>query len=195
MAQRTWLVLTLALGGSSCRASQADFRAPPVEVRSPSAYPEDFSWRQTVTVSYGEKASRTFDGVLEKVGDRLRLVGLTPVGTVIFVAEAEGSEVRFENRTGEALPFDGEHILLDVQRVFFPWLEGPFADGQRSGEVDGIEVRERVEDGGLVERIFSDADGTLALVRFLEPGSPPPRSVLIGRRFGYQLDIETLAGD
>lgn len=188
---RATLVGLLVLASSGCRSAPALPRAASVRIRPPADRPGDFQWRQTVAVRYGEEDPRSFDAVLEKTGNELRLVGITPLGTVTFLAEARDTTVRFENRTGRALPFDGSHILLDVQRVFFPWLDGPFVNGHREGIRDALAIRERAVDGQLVERSFSDAEGPVATVRYLEPGDPAPVAELIGHRFGYVLSLRT----
>lgn len=168
----------------------------PVDIRSPGEMPGDFQWRQTVAVKYADRDARSFDAALDKRGDTLRLVGLTPLGTVMFVAEAEGTAVRFENRTGEPLPFDGSHILLDVQRVFFPWLEGDIEDGVREGRRGEEQIRERWEGGRLLERVFERGSEEAVRVRYLEPGprgQPAPRIELENPRYHYRLSIETRA--
>lgn len=187
----SWLALLVVL---ACRSAAPMPRLESVPVRSPAEHPGDFQWQQTVTVRYGKQAPRSFDAVLEKSGAELRLVGVTPIGTVTFVAEAIGTEVRFENRTGEALPFDGSHILRDVQRVFFPWLHGPFVEGHRAGAHGGLTVKERREEGVLVERTFHDAEGLVATVRFQSPGEPPAKAQLESR-LGYRLTLETTVVD
>ena len=192
----TWLLFVglLSCGGSSRRNPFPEM-AQPVSIRSPGEMSVDFHWRQVVRVSYSGHPSRSFDAVLQKIGDSLKLVGLTPLGHVTFVAEALGTQVRFENRTGEPLPFDGSYILLDVERAFFPWLTGPARNGWRTGRWGEEVVRERLVDGEVVERRFETQGSTHARVSFLEAGqgeAPPPRVVLENLRFGYKLDIQTI---
>ncbi|MBX2813398.1 MAG: DUF3261 domain-containing protein [Myxococcales bacterium] len=177
----------------SARKALASLTA--VSIRSPQEMPIDFQWRQVVKVVYGERKPREFDAVLEKSGRRMTLLGMTPLGTVTFVAEAEGTRVRFENRTGETLPFDGTYILRDVQRVFFPWLSGSVRNGWRTGRFGEEMVRERVVDGQVVERRFERRGKLQAKIEFLEPVAAykaSPRVKLENMRFGYLLDIQTL---
>ena len=184
-----WLTLVFLWTGCAATSRTA---APEVRLRSPSAAPP-FRYRQEVTVAYGEEAPRSFEAVLENTGDALRLVGLTPLNTVLFVVELAGGEVTFENRTGEALPFDPSYILRDVQRAFFPWLEGGEGqDGARRGRVAGVKVLERYEGGRLIERVF------------FRPGAPPVRARygrdtsspvvrLVDPELDYRLEIRTFA--
>ena len=198
-----WTVALVAgCAGAQPRAAPGDpdpasGLAPVVQLRPPAVVARDFSWRQRVSVQYGDRSPRSFDAVLQKKGDRLSLVGLTPLNTVTFLVEQRGQDVRFDNRTGQALPFDGRHILQDVQRVFFPWLTGPVADGHRAGAVLDEQVSERWERGRLVERTFAQTGRPSVRVTFSGAVSgpsehaPPARAVLENQRYGYRLVIET----
>lgn len=188
-----WLLFLVALGACATSPTPSETpskRPPPVRLRPPSDMPGAFSWRQRVTVSYPDASPRTFDAVLEKSADTLSLVGLTPINTVMFVIEQNGTEATLDNRTGEALPFDATYVLRDVQRVFFPWL-----DGVRAGEVDGVAVTEEIRsDGRVVSRTFRMPGEGAVVVTFdglRAPGEPPERAVLEDARYGYRLEIET----
>ena len=197
---RSWVALCTLMVSVGCGAPQTRPQGapPPVELRPPKAMRLDFQWRQRVTVSYGERSPRSFDAVLHKQGDRLSLVGLTPLNTVTFVVQQVGLEVSFDNRTGEPLPFDGRHILQDVQRVYFPWLEGPATAGIREGEAHGERVTERLEGVQVVERTFQRVDRPPVRVVYeglRGPGQPPARVILKNERYDYRLIIETAAPD
>jgi hypothetical protein len=116
--------------------------------------------------------------------------------------QLRGSEITMRNDTGEELTFPPRFMLLDVQRIYFPWLvqDGELrADGTYEGVVSEEHVVEIVRDGRLVERRFARLDGQ-------PPGSitvryeweqadwlGPSRAVLDNGWFGYQLAIATLA--
>ena len=85
----------------------------------PTAIAERFLWRQRVTASWGDR-SETFDAVLQMDGEELILMGLGPMGRPGFIATLGASGLRFENRSGRSLPIAAEHILADVQKVFYP---------------------------------------------------------------------------
>jgi hypothetical protein len=110
-----------------------------------------------------------------------------------------GDEIEFENRSPRELPFPPRYIVLDVQRTFFPWIEGaPPKDGERSEHVDGEVVREQWTEGRLRSRTFEREDGTPAGVIAIayegwEDGADAPRrAVLENGWFGYRLTIETV---
>lgn len=189
------LIFVLGVVDIGCQSTRvAQQMVSTVRIRSPRELPRDFQWRQVVEVEYGEHKPRAFDAVLEKAGEKMTLLGLTPLGTVTFVAEAQGKKVRFENRTGEKLPFDGSYILRDVQRVFFPWLSGPVRNGWRTGRFGEEVVRERLVNGQIVERRFERRGELQAKINFLKPVAahlPSPNVTLENKRFGYRLHIET----
>lgn len=134
---------------------------------------------------------------MRKEGSELSLIGLTPLNTVLFVAEVRGTRVRFENRTGKDLPFDGSHILRDVQRAFFPWLKKPFSEGTRAGDIHGTRIWEREERGRLLERVFTPTEGGIVRVAYSWSGlgsgtGVVPRVVLEDEGRDYRLVIETV---
>ncbi len=156
----------------------------PGVLRAVETLPHDFLWRQRVTVRWtgGEEG---FDAALQKRGGTLTLVGLGPYDTPAFVLTWNGREIGFENRTDRALPFPPRYILLDVQRVFFPWLP----PGQATGEVDGERITERLEGDVLLRRTFERLDGQ-------PPGAitvtyEGDRAILDNGWFGYTLTVET----
>ena len=162
--------------------------------------PGDFLYQQRVTATWGNGEKRGFDAALQKRGDVLTLVGLTPMGTKAFVVTQTGLVVTIDNQSGQELPFQPRYIMLDVHRVLFPWLEGePPADGAREGDVGGEHVVETWHDGELVERCFVRLDhqpeGRLCVsYEGWAPGmAAPARAVLENGWFGYQLEVETTA--
>lgn len=171
--------------------------------------------RQRVRIEW-PGGSDAFDAVLQRRPGELALVGLGPMNLVGFrlALVAVGSEdgrvekVELENRSGRDLPFSAAHILADVQRVFYPWIEtsdpagsvegGDCAVCERSGRWGPIAVWERGSPGRLVERRFAIADAVDAgevRVRYADwQGEPafPKRVDLENGWFGYRLQIETL---
>ena len=182
-----------------------------------SPLPHDIQWRQRVTAHWAE-GTRSFEAVLSKRGSELQLLGLGPMGSVGFVLRLAGASapvgeatglratetprVEFDNHSPLSLPFDPRYILLDVQRVFFPWLGRKSADaeqaGWRSGSVGRERIEERFEKGRLVQRRFrhlDDAPHGEIVVRYegWEVGRDAPRRALLENGwYGYSLEIETL---
>lgn len=152
-------------------------------------------WRQKVTAHYGQGEARNIDAVLQKQGNVLTLVGLTPIDTVAFVVQQNGLKVSFDNRTGEKVPFDPQFILQDIQRVFFPWLDGD--TNPRTATMGDETITERLEQGSVIERTFTRTDAPslppLTVTRSpASPGCPPTEAQLDNPWFGYRLTIETI---
>lgn len=166
---------------------------------STDAIPGAFLMRQRVEAHHpGREVS--FDAVLQKQGDTLTLLGLTPFGTRAFVLQQRGTEVSFTSHMPGELPFPPRYMLLDIHRTFFIGLgDAPAADGERRGLRDGEEIREVWRAGRLMEkhfrRIDGDPAGTLD-VRYEGGmrGREPPRTIEFRNGwFGYALTITTLA--
>jgi hypothetical protein len=178
------------------RFTEADY---PGLLRPPSALGADVLWQQRVTASWGDERGHSFDVAVQKLGDTLTLVGLSPLGSTGFVVELRGSTISHQSPSGEELPFPPRFLLLDVERVFFPWLpDGAAADGERAAEVGGERVVEQVQGGRVVERRFTRLDGRprgTIVVRYgweEGDGAAPAQAELDNGWFGYRLSIRTL---
>lgn len=168
----------------------------------------DLVLQQRVTIQWNGR-EEGFGAVLQKRGDELLLLGLGPMNSVGFRLALVGDEVSFDNRTGRELPFVPERILLDVQRVFYPWIDEAESAScsrcDRQGSRDGIEVVERIGASHLEERRFVIRDGPLGeerrtevVVRYeawLEDPRVPARAILSNGRFGYELLVETTSAE
>ncbi|MCB9786251.1 MAG: DUF3261 domain-containing protein [Deltaproteobacteria bacterium] len=181
-----------ALGGAP-----PDDAAYPGTLRPVQALAGDFLWRQRVTAHW-PTGTRGFDAALQKRGAVLTLVGLSPMGTPAFTLTLQDGEIAFENKTRQELPFPPRFIVLDLQRVFYPWLDGPPPeDGERADIVDGERIIERYEGGHLVERTFERADATPpGIIRVTcegyEDGARAPRHAELDNAwFGYRIVVET----
>lgn len=168
----------------------------PGELRKPAALGFDVVWQQRVTASWGDGQQRGFDAAVQKRGDRLSVLGLSPTGSLGFAFVLTDGAITVTNNTQMELPFPPRFIVLDVQRVFFPWLP----NGATEGDVDGEHVTEtRDAQGRLVERRFRRLAGPPAgeLVVRYEWGDParrgPVRAELDNGWFGYRLTVDTHA--
>ena len=200
-----WLTLTCAClsgrpGDDGPTGDPRAFAPDPDELLDAEALPGAFLWRQTVTASWGEGETRSFDAVVQRSGDALTVLGLSPTGSVGFSVVLRGGEVELTNRMPDSFPIDPRFILLDVQRAFYPWLAGstPRADGTHEGTVRAEQVRERWSDGALEERVFErPADdgrpgGTVSIrYEWADGARAPVQTELVNDRFGYRLSIET----
>lgn len=182
-----------------------------VALRPVDAWPGRHQLRQRVQIDW-TGGSETFDAVLQRRPGELVLFGLGPMNLVGFrlalVADDPGNgadqHIEIENRTGRELPFSPGHVLADVQRVFYPWIESAggrdadCGDCERTGRSGGVEIRERGPAGRPTERSFVVVDARGAgevRVRYAGwQGDPafPAQVDLENEWFGYRLRIRTL---
>ncbi len=186
------------------------------------ALTETFVMRQTVTVRWSNDAGQaeevSFDAAIQRQGGSLLLLGLGPMGGVGFTLSLAEGKVSFENRTGQVLPFDAERMLADVQRVYYPWLDGSpdCSDCVRRGRRGGFEIEEHRTQGQVSRRRFKslaagrdeegvkggkavEAGARLGIVVEYS-GDPAFGGLLRDARlrheeFGYEVELETLRID
>ena len=156
--------------------------------------------QQHVTVRWRERWEG-FDAVLQKRDQQLLLVGLGPMDTVGFSLALEAGRVDFVNQSGRDMPFAPEHILADVQRIFYPWIDDApdCTNCERNGTRAGLDIWERIGPEHLEERRFAirgEPDRGQVVIRYegWSDGEPvPARAILDNDWFGYQLTIDSLA--
>lgn len=193
---RASISLLLLLG---CAAPQRPPRPYPGALIPSGEIRGEFMMRQRVVAHYpGRDVS--FDAVLQRQGDTLTLLGLTPFGTRAFVMQQRGTEVTFTSSLPMELPFPPRYMLLDIHRTFFVSLGRPPAQsGERVATREGEEVRETWRDGRLLTRTYRRLDGDpagLIEVRYGDGmiGRAPPRVIEFRNGwYGYGLTITTLA--
>jgi hypothetical protein len=206
------IVLCAAAACAQGAAKEADWPAVGI-LLAPATYPGDFLDRQRIVATYKGRTA-AFDAVVQKKGDELTLVGLTPFGSRAFAIRQVGGVASFESFVPQTLPFPARYILVDVERVFFPWTDAPPpTDGERRFSRDSEAVAERWEGGKLRRRTFArdgtspaspergrnvesgppgeiviDYDGGMA-----PGGAPPPHVSFDNGQYGYHLEITTLS--
>lgn len=200
MTTRATLLLSAALLLAACGPKRTTSQPSALiaeTLRPPSALAYDFMWRQRVIAEW-PTGTQEFEAVLQKRDGTLTLLGLSPMGLPGFVLTLrEDRSISVENRMGRDLPFEPAYILADVERVFFPWLEGdPPRDGERSGRLGAQEVRERFAAGRLVAREFRHAAAADKPIRIeygeQAPGADAPRTLKLDNTWHrYKLVIET----
>lgn len=167
----------------------------PGVLHPPGELTPDLVIEQHVVVSKGDRRG-AFDGVLQKLGDELILVGLGPLGVRAFVLRQEGEGARVERTLGPPLPFPPRNVLVDVHRAFFKRLPAPPRDGVHRGRLDGEEVTETWRAGSLVERRFVREEFRPGAVRVIYgPGCGRDRCEpvdvrIVNEWFGYEISIE-----
>lgn len=213
-----WVLLAGWIAGCECRPPRmaTDLHRqgtyPPGVLPHPRTLGNDFMWRQTVTARFmdreGESHSARFEAIVQKSGDVLSVLGMTPFGSRAFLVEQVGVDVRLQRFVNRDLPFPPRFILLDVHRTYLQQTpeaptgeeEGAAArrkDGWRSVVRDGEELRERFERGVLVERRYRRLDGRPAgeiVIHYTGAHGPAnfDRVELRNGWFDYTLEIETL---
>jgi hypothetical protein len=208
-------VIATLLVAAGCGPSGSHQRQPtlakltPLRLLPVSALDESFIWEQRVTASWKRagagkqpsSGSAGFDAVLQRRGDQLLLVGLSPMKTPGFIVTYQNGRVSFKNNSKRRLPFSPRYMIADVQLAFFPWL-GPQNQagftGKRSGVRGRLLIEEHYKKGRLSRRVFRrrDAPGLGQVVveysGWQAGQSAPRKTVLRSGWYGYRLTIETL---
>lgn len=193
------MIQALTLGCSSIHRQEPTpvVREYPGTLVHPSTIAGDFLARQEVRARYGKKRIR-FRSILQKRGDTLILLGMTPFGTRAFLLQQEGTEVTFTRYVDLVFPFPPKYILFDIHRALFIGIaSAPLADGEHTAHRDGEVIRERWRDGRLLERTFRRESGQPpGLIRITYEdwtlfGIPPRKITFRNDWFGYELAITT----
>jgi hypothetical protein len=168
----------------------------PCILHAPDTAGPDFSVNQRVEATK-DGHSGAFDGVLQKVGNELVVVGLGPAGVRAFVLKQSGDRISFEKSFGPDLPFPPRNVLVDIHRAFFKRLPPPPSGaGTVKGPIDDEEVEEDWAGGNLVERRFARPGSAFkGVVRITyAPGCTLARCApasfrLVNEWFGYRLNV------
>jgi hypothetical protein len=182
----------------------------PWALRTPAALGKNFLWQQRLTARVGQQ-SNSLQVAVQKQGDTLTMVGLTPFNTKAFVLTQTGDAIEFKKFVDRDLPFPPRYVLIDFQRTWLalgvPTLGALSEAGNPPEEakeiitLDGEVLTQRVQGGKLVERSFArqsgDKPGEAAALTIRYSGyradGLPGKIVLTNKWFGYELEIETLA--
>ncbi|MBI5608803.1 MAG: DUF3261 domain-containing protein [Deltaproteobacteria bacterium] len=182
----------------------------PWPLRPPTALGTNFLWQQRLTARVGPR-SDSLPVAVQKQGDTLTMIGLTPFNTKAFLLTQTGDAIDFKKFVDRDLPFPPRYVLVDFQRTWLalgPSKLGPLPgagtlpeDGKEITGLDGEVLTQRVQGGKLVERQFvrlgtpGEANSPPLTIRYsgYRPDGLPGKVVLTNRWFGYELEIETLA--
>jgi hypothetical protein len=159
--------------------------------------PGSFLWEQRVT-AYHDERSGGFDAVIQKQGDQLLVLGLTPMGTRGFSIRQQGQQFSYEQFVPFKLPFSPEAVLIDIHRAFFFALIERFPhQGTRVSSFKNERVRDVFLKNHLISRTFERVSGTSGqlTVSYSDKGylggSPPNLTSLHNEAYGYRLTVET----
>lgn len=189
--------LLFACSGQPARPPKLTADSYPWTLRQPQAFGKNFLWQQRLTARTGHRED-SLSVALQKRGNGLTLVGLTPFNTKAFVLQQEGDVVTFKALVNREMPFPPRFVLIDIQRTYLPLPGDATAphDGVQTLELDGERVQQIYVGGQLSERRFERLDakpaGTLR-IRYQGwwPSGAPRKILLDNAWFGYSLVIET----
>ena len=172
----------------------------PTQLSSPASWPRDFLWRQHLVATYRGQ-THAFDAVLQKRGDELLLIGLTPFGTKAFVMQQAALEVRVTTASvSMELPFPPRYVFNDISRAYVQGIgNAPRSDGMHFLERNGERIEETWHDGRLLERRYRREGGdcrgeiVISYVGGMINGRSPPLIEFDNGWLGYHLSISTLS--
>ena len=205
-SRRGWLLTGAGLAAGLCMASSCAHRsasADPIQGAKQalvpvSEIPVDFLARQRLSGRMGEHDLHS-EVILQKQGEVLTLLGLTPFGTKAFSLVQRGVETEFTSFIEVALPFPPELMLADIHRTLFAGIGGQGSpDGHRRLRLKGERIDETWLSGQLRERVYRRRRGRpkgLIIIDYGEGMSawtPPPKITIDNQRIGYQVTIETV---
>ncbi len=164
----------------------------------------DFLARQRVTARFpGGEAS--FEAALQKQGETLTVIGLTPFGTRAFTLLQAPSGVTFTSQLpeGKGPPLEPRYLLQDIHHAYFLALPpAPGAGGADATEVaplgPELVTEARGPDGTVLARTFRRRDpppaGEVTVTYEDGAAGTLPKQVRIENGYyGYELTIETLS--
>jgi hypothetical protein len=160
--------------------------APPVASRPllpPATLGQERQANQVVRASIGARAL-TFNCVVTVKGGVMTVVGLNATGLRLFTVRYDGSNVQAEKSPGVPASLEPEHLLADLQLVFWP-----LAALQTRLQPEGWQLSEPAPG----TRRLRHGDQLVAEVHYGAEDPWAGRSLLVNLRFGYSLQIDSQA--
>jgi hypothetical protein len=202
------LAVPLILLGLACAAGRTGRELEPAELARAgdpgtlvATYdiPGSFLIRQQLRFRFGDEEG-SFEAVVQKLCDEVRVVGLTPFGSPAFAIHQRGLDVRVESYLPGPWPFDPRQILLDVHRIYFvPIAEAAPPDAIYAIRHGDETLFDRWSAGRLVERTFRRVDGdppgriVVTYPGGVTRGSAPREVRLENERYDYEITVTTLS--
>ena len=191
--RRAAVLLPLALFAAGCwhlpfRARKV--RECPGAVVSTRESTGEFLLRQRIRIeSGGERFAMQL--VVQKRGDELVLVGLNPIGAVLFTLRQRGTQIELDSLPPPMLEIPPANLLRDFHRIHTFEVADSAADGATTAHVGDTEIREIWEGGVLRLREFrplgAPAADTVQL-RF-----EPQRVSIANGACDYRAEVVTLS--
>jgi hypothetical protein len=129
-ALRGCIACAALLGCSACSSLPMRSRAIPDcpgEIYSTHQIPGNFAARERVTVT-AKDLDFPFELVVQKSGDDLVLIGLSPLGAKLFSVVQIGTEPSVDALPAAVLPIPPLNVLRDLHRLRFAPQSKPAAD-------------------------------------------------------------------
>jgi len=187
-----------ALSSACGHASERGAATPAMEAQDlppADAIPGEFEVRvKVVATSAGDE--KEMEGRLRKLPGQLALTGLGSDGKAVFLLEQTDTKVTFTPYTTKTWTFSPTYVLGDLHRIFDAPLGAAIPDGQRSGLVKSVLVKEHWQEGQLRHRSYTETEGTGSLpkVSIAYQGAGPQRLpahvVLKNHGIGYTLALD-----
>ena len=163
----------------------------PGELVATEELPGEFLWRESVRVR-GPGVDAALELAVQRRGQELALVGLSPLGARLFSVTQRGLTTAVDAPVARALEGPPLNLLRDLHRVRFLSAGEPPPGQETSTRVVGeTRIQEEWRDGRLVLRRLESAGargGEVVELRF-EPGTAGagnPRVELHNRACGYE---------
>ena len=160
----------------------------------------DFTWQQRLEVEFAGD-THTLPVILQKVDDKLTVIGFTPFGSRAFVLTQQGIKFSFETYLKQELPFHPGAILIDIHKVYFLGLteiwnnNNQVPEGDNNWELqDRYSVSDHWENGMLKQRTIVDSYSRKVDIEYQGgylPGLTSPPVRLVNHFFGYTLQVAT----
>lgn len=195
-------LVLLGLGAMNCGARAQRGHLPlgvqkelgPGPILPISGQMSDFFAEHEVEISWPGEA-HTMRAVLQKRDTLLELIVLGPMEHPMLRVYQQGEAVGVDQQVENALPFEPEFMLADVQKAFLPW--GKDDERCQGGSVESLHWTETCVDGRPETRTFwreELGEGLPLTVHYdyVEGEEMPTAVILENAWFGYTLRIRTL---
>lgn len=183
---RRTVLLLLGLVLTGCAVSSPPKSANPDRflTLTPASLGRNLALSQLVTGTHGGDTYRARYEV-EVVGDRLAIVGLSPIGLTLFTLVQRGEEVSVDSRLAEVQRFDPRYTLFDLYLTYWP-------ESTLKPALEMIGMTLETADGSRERTVRDDQGRRVATVVYPEGGSPAGAIVIEHFDRPYRLEIRPI---